>query len=176
MSAGRLSIDDVVGLVESLGGVLTLRPGPGDGSPEAAWGDLFFYYAPDGVLPRTQPFATVVTKDLPGEPAAGLDRPGAFRLNIAASAADSSRWTGRAPGEPAPDDTGPAVPDTVLAHPVYGHLGWVAVVDPGPRTAGAVADLLRAAHARARARRERRLAVRPQPPHLPPSGERSSEM
>ncbi len=164
----------MVALVESLDGVLTLRPGPGDGSPEIAWGDLFFHYAPDGVLPRTQPFATVVTKDYPGEPAAGLDRPGAFRLNIAVSAADFSRWTGRAPGEPAPDDVGPAAPDAVLAHPVYGHLGWLAVVDPGPRTAEAVGGLLRAAHARARARRERRLSAPSRPADLPRQGERSS--
>lgn len=40
--------------VESLGGVLTVRAAPGGGSPEIAWGDLFFSYAPDGLLlPRS---------------------------------------------------------------------------------------------------------------------------
>ncbi len=155
-----MRIDDLVDLVEGLGDVLTLRPGPGDGSPEIAWGDVFLYHAPDGVLPRTQPFATVVTKRYPDEPPSALDRPGAFRLNVAASAADVSRWGGGAPSEP----------DTVTAHPVYG--GWLAVVDPGPRTADAVRELLRAAHARARARHERRSGGAA----LPPKGERSSGM
>ncbi len=164
MDPARTSIDDVVRLVEELGGVLTLRPGPGDGSPEIAWGDVFLYYAPDGVLPRTQPFATVVTKQYPDEPPSGLDRPGAFRLDVAASTADVSRWAGGSPG----------VPDTVTAHPVYG--GWLAVVDPGPRTADAVRELLQAAHARARTRWERHRTERPESGHLPPKGERSSDM
>ena len=60
-----MSIDEVISYVEGLGGVLTLRPQPGDGSPEVGWGDAFLYHAPDGVVPRTQPFATVVTKDHP---------------------------------------------------------------------------------------------------------------
>lgn len=58
-----MTIDEISAYVESLGGVLTMRPAPGDGTPEVAWGDLFFYYAPDGVVPNGQPFATVVTKD-----------------------------------------------------------------------------------------------------------------
>lgn len=68
--------------VVSLGGVLTLRQ-PGDESPEIVWDDVFFYYGPDGQVPNGQPFATVVTKDYPAEPPWRLDRPGAFRLNIA---------------------------------------------------------------------------------------------
>ena len=43
--------------IEELSGVLTLSPHEGDGTPEIAWGDLFFYYAPNGVLPPGQPFA-----------------------------------------------------------------------------------------------------------------------
>ena len=70
-----VSIDEVIGFLESLGGVLTLRPQPGDGWPEAGWGDAFCWYAPDGVVPRTQPFATVVTRDHPGDEASRLDRP-----------------------------------------------------------------------------------------------------
>ena len=58
-----MSIEEIAEFVEGLGGVLTLRPARGDGSPEISWGDLFFYYAPDRVVPQTQPFATVVTKD-----------------------------------------------------------------------------------------------------------------
>ena len=46
--------------------------------------------------------------------------------------------------------------DTVLAHPVYGELGWLAVVNPGPRTAESVRDLLREAHRMAKRRVDRR--------------------
>ena len=46
-------MDEVIAFVEGLGGVLTLRPQPGDGSPEVSWGDAFLYHAPDGIVPRT---------------------------------------------------------------------------------------------------------------------------
>jgi len=151
-----MRIEEIVEAIEALGGVLTLRPQPGDGSPEISWGDLFFYYAPDGVVPRTQPFATIVTKDHPGDEGSRLDRPGAFRLNVAAGSTEFRRWTGRDPRQPATDDPDPSTPDVVIAHPVYGELGWLAVVDPGPRTESTVRDLLRTAHQAARTRRERR--------------------
>ena len=149
-------MDEIVGFTEGLGGVLTLRPQPGDGSPEVSWGDAFFYYAPDGVVPRTQPFATVVTEDHPGDEGSRLDRPGAFRVNVSAGTSGFRRWTGRDPRDPATDDVDPSTPDVLIAHPVYGGLGWLAVVDPGPRTDGAVRDLLRTAHHLARARYDRR--------------------
>ena len=76
-----MTIDDIITQVTGLGGVLTLRPEAGDGSPEISWGDVFFYYAPDGVVPRTQPFATIVTKDYPDDQTSRLDGPGRFRLN-----------------------------------------------------------------------------------------------
>jgi hypothetical protein len=43
-----------------------------------------------------------------------------------------------------------------LPHPVYGSLGWVAVVNPGEHTTDAVLQLLRDAHHAARARVDRR--------------------
>jgi Family of unknown function (DUF6194) len=151
-----VSIDEVIKFLEGLGGVLTLRPQPGDGSPEISWGDAFVYYAPDGVVPRTQPFATIVTKDYPGDEGSRLDRPGAFRVNVAAGTAEFRRWTGRDPREPAREQVDPGTRDVVFAHPVYGGLGWLAVVEPGPRTAHALRALLRTAHSLARARHERR--------------------
>lgn len=140
-----MTIDEISSCVESLGGVLTMRPAPGDGSPEVAWGDLFFYYAPDGVVPNGQPFATVVTKDYPGEPSSGLGS-GVVRVNI-----DAGRR-----GQAETED--PTRRDHVLPHPVYGHLGWVCVVQPGPRTAGELRALLREAHIAAQRRWDRRHA------------------
>ncbi len=138
---------EIIEYVGGLDGVLTLRPVPGDGSPEISWGDTFFYYAPDGVVPATQPFATIVTKDYPGDETSRLDRPNAFRVNVAAGREAFTRWTAHPPGE---------TDDTVIAHPVYGTLGWLAVVNPGPKTTTALRELLRTAHGLARARYERR--------------------
>ena len=158
-----MSIDEILEHVTSLGGVLVLRPGPGDGSPEEAWGDVFLYLAPDGVVPRTQPFATVGTKDVPGDRSSRLDRaPDTFRVDVGAGTAGFTALVGRGPREePAPGEPAPDAVDTVLAHPVYGPLGWVSVVDPGPRTAATVRDLLRDAHTRARARDQRRAGSAP---------------
>ena len=149
-----MDIDEIAAYVETLGGVLTLRPGPEDGTPEVAWGDLFFYYAPDGVLPQTQPFATLVTKNYPGDTASRLDREAAFRVNISAGTEEFRRRTGQHPREARPS----ANPrdDAIIVHPEYGTLGWLAVTNPGPETADAVRELLRLAHDNARTRWERR--------------------
>jgi hypothetical protein len=100
-----------------------------------------------------------VTKDHPDDRSARLDRAGAFRLNVSAGAAEFARWVGRAPRDPAGDEPEPGVPDVVVAHPVYGGLGWLAVVEPGPRTRTAVLELLRTAHRHAQKRYERRSAA-----------------
>ncbi|GAA2098166.1 hypothetical protein GCM10009759_28900 [Kitasatospora saccharophila] len=154
-------MDEIIDFTAGLDGVLTLRPAPGDGTPEISWGDAFFYYAPDGTLPRTgQPFATVVTKDHPDDTASRLDRPGAYRVNIAAGKEELARRTGPAPA-PGTDgteniDDSDDLDDTVIAHPGYAAAGWLAVVNPAGRTAGAVRELLCTAHRLARARHERR--------------------
>lgn len=119
-------------------------------APEISWGDVFFYVALDGRVPSVQPFATIVTKDYPGEPSAGLNRPGSFRVNIdARDAAGRVRPTPKVAADP-------SAPDVLMPHPVYAELGWVAVVDPGERTYEQVRVLLRAAHAAALARWRRR--------------------
>jgi Family of unknown function (DUF6194) len=152
-----MTIDEIISFVGGLDGVLTIRPAPGDGTPEISWGDTFFYYAPDGATPTTaQPFATVVTKNYPGDEASRLDRPDTFRVNIAAGKEAFIQWTGHAPREPASAEVDPSAPDTVIAHPVYGAACWLAVVNPGERTEASSRELLRAAHHLARSRHERR--------------------
>lgn len=156
-----MTIDEIIGFIDGLDGVLILRPAPGDGSPEISWGDTFFYYAPDGVIPTTiQPFATVVTKNYPGDEASRLDRPDTFRVNISAGKEAFIRWTGHPPRESATTEADPGTADTVIAHPVYGTAGWLAVVNPGPRTEAATRELLGTAHHLARSRHERRADVK----------------
>lgn len=152
-----MTIDEIIALVKSFDGALAVVAGPEDGSPEIAWGDAFFYYAPEGTMPKaTQPFATIVTKNYPEDEQSRLDRPGLFRVNIGAGREAFVEWTGHQPGEPA-DHADPSVTDTLIAHPVYGSLGWLAVLNPGPSTTQATSELLRLAYERARARYQRRM-------------------
>lgn len=123
-------------------------PEAGGPFPEIAWGDAFFYYAPDGAVPeRTQPYGTIVTKDYPDDRASALDAPDRFRLNI---------HVGRERAAQLPLGEDPAAADALARHPQYGDAGWVSVVNPGSRTAERVLALLREAHEAARARTERR--------------------
>ncbi|GLY69432.1 DUF6194 family protein [Amycolatopsis taiwanensis] len=159
-----MTMEEIIGFVAELDGVLTLKPAPGDGSPELAWGDTFFYYAPDGVTPtRTQPFATIVTKNYPGDEASHLDRPDAFRVNIAVGKEAFTRWTGHEPRDSAATEIDPSTADTVMAHPVYGTAGWLAVVNQGKRTESETYELLRTAYRLARSRYERRAESRSGP-------------
>ena len=152
----HVNIDDIIEHVTALGGVLTLQPQAGDGGPQISWGDVFFYYAPAGQLPKTQPFATIVTKNYPDEPPSGLDRADAFRLNISVGADEFRAITGRAPREQTLPDIDPSTTDVLLPHPVYGHLAWLAVVTPAERTSTKALELLDSAHRAAQARFQRR--------------------
>lgn len=155
-----MSMEQILSTVKDFDGVLILAPQPGSDVPEVAWGDAFFYYAPDGRVPQNiQPYGTIVTKDHPDDTASRLgparDEPGRWRVNIHVGRRAFERLTGEAPSELTRTRDVAAV-DEIFPHPVYGPLGWVAVVNPGERTMGTVIDLLREAHDAARMRYERR--------------------
>lgn len=146
-----MTMDEIISFVSGFDGVLAFRPVEGDGSPEIAWGDTFFYYSTDGRTPtESQPFATIVTKNYPDDDVSRLDRPGAFRVNVAAGKDVFTQWTGHAPRDT--KAVASAQDDAVIAHPVYGTVGWLAVTNPGPRTDPVVRELLRAAYERTRQR------------------------
>ncbi|KUN88609.1 DUF6194 family protein [Streptomyces griseoruber] len=150
-------MEQIIETVRSFDGALVVVPAPGGGLPEIAWGDAFFYYAPDGRMPlRTQPYGTIVTKDYPGDTASDLAPPDRWRVNVKVDRSTFLDLTGEEPRAlTLPRDH--AAADTVLPHPAYGALGWISVVNPAEGTTELVLRLLRAAHAtaRARARRER---------------------
>jgi len=132
-----------------------MTAGPDDGSPEPAWGDWFIYYAPDQRMPETgQPYATIVTKDHPGDEGSQLGD-GRWRINIHVGAETFRALTGEEP-RPARVARDLSLADVVVPHPLYGTLAWVSVVMPGPRTSATVLGLLREAHIAAKARAERR--------------------
>lgn len=142
-------MQQIIDRVNEFDGALVVVPDETSGSPEIAWGDAFFYYAPDGVMPaRTQPYGTIVTKNYPDDTASRLDEPGRFRVNI---------HTGRERAEEVMDAAADAADsDVFVRHPLYGSAGWVSVVNPDRRTAAQVIALLHDAHDAARARAHRR--------------------
>ncbi|MEU3661436.1 DUF6194 family protein [Streptomyces sp. NPDC032940] len=151
-------MEQIIAQVRAFDGALVLLPERGGDFPEVAWGDAFFYHShsPDGRVPHNvQPYATIVTKDYPGDTASDLDRPGRWRVNIHLDRATFQQVVGEAPrGLSRSHDY--AAADTIVPHPVYGELGWISVVAPGERTAETVLRLLRGAHDAAGARSARR--------------------
>jgi hypothetical protein len=146
--------EEIIGFVSGLPGVYTLTAGPEDGAPEVAWGDTFFFLDPD----RKFPFATIVIKDYPGfDTASQLDRPGAYRVNVAVGRKRYQELLGHPPEAHAEHhaDYDYATPDRLIPHPVYAAQSWVSVVNPGPATAETLRTLLTDAHAHA-GRRHRR--------------------
>ncbi len=148
-----MSMEQILETVRGFDGILELAPAEGSEFPEVAWGDHFFYYAPDGQVPqRAQPFATIVTKDYPGDTGSELDPPDRWRLNIHVGRARFTELTGEEP-RAAESSVDYSASDTVLPHPVYRAQGWIAIVDPGVRTSTIAVSLLRLAHEDARRRK-----------------------
>ncbi|MFH9552787.1 DUF6194 family protein [Streptomyces sp. NPDC017435] len=149
-------MEQIIATVRGLDGALVLVPEPGGEFPELAWGDAFFYYAPDGrIRENVQPYGTIVTKNYPDDAACDLDPPGRWRVNVHVDRAMFQELTGEEPRSISrPRDH--AAADRVIPHPVYGALGWISVVNPGERTKETVVQLLRSAHEAARARFARR--------------------
>jgi len=153
-----MSMEELLQTIRAFEGVLDLAPAEGSGFPEIAWGDHFFYFAPDGKIPdRGQPYATIVTKNYPGDTLSGLDAPGRWRVNIHVGKAAFTELTGSEPARAAVARDFSAA-DVIHPHPVYGALGWIAVVNPGSATTPTVVALLREAHEDARRRAARRAA------------------
>jgi hypothetical protein len=146
-----MDLDDILEDIRAFDGVVEVAPRDGDHTPPIAWGDHFFYYSPDGTVPaNTQPYATIITKDYPDDAQSDLTAEDRWRLNIHVGSARARDLVGDG-GDP---DFSEA--DTILPHPVYGRLGWVAVVNPGERTRATVLHLLHDAHEDERRRAGRR--------------------
>ena len=145
-----MTMEQILGELRSLPGVLELAPQAGSEHPDISWGDYFFYYAPDGRVPQNrQPYATIITKDYPDDTQSHLDPPDRWRLNIHVGQAAFTELIGVGPDAVREGVAGArdfAATDEFLPHPVYGALGWIAVVNPGEGTMPTVTALLRQAH------------------------------
>jgi hypothetical protein len=139
--------EEILAFVGRLEGVAVLTASEEGGAPEVAWGDSFFYYVPPGEQPnyQQQPFATLVCSDYPGfDVESQLDRPGAFRVNIAVGRDRYRHLLGHVAADHQQHhaDYDYARDDVIVPHPVYAGQGWVSIVNPGPRTAAQVLELL----------------------------------
>lgn len=114
-------------------------------------GNYFYYYCPDGKIPeRTFPFATLVTNDL-YDNVSNLNRPDVFRLNIGVSKETYQALLGalpKPPGSTGVVETGHdfTTLDQLMPHPLYGHMGWVCVLNPSAETFVTVQSLLTEAY------------------------------
>ncbi|NNH69103.1 hypothetical protein HLB23_04315 [Nocardia uniformis] len=155
-----MSMDQILTAIRHADGVLELAPAPGDPFPELAWGDHFFYYAPDGQVPqREQPYATIVTKNYPDDASGDLDPPGRWRLNIHVGRRVFTELLGTDPRENPATAVDFTAVDVVLPHPLYRRQGWISIINPDARTTALAVDLLRAAHDDARRRVTRRTST-----------------
>lgn len=145
--------EEIIRFVTSLPHVEAVTAGEGDGSPEVARGDSFFYVRlPDEAeSDQRWPFATIVVKDYPGwDTASDLNRQGLFRVNISVGRQAFEEAFGYAPSAH-PQNQGRfdyTAIDNLIPHPVYATQGWASVVNPGKGTAELVRELLIDAHAR----------------------------
>lgn len=150
-------MQQILAEVRAYDGILELAPEAGSEYPEISWGDHFFYYAPDGRVPRNrQPYATIVTKDYPDDAESRLDTADRWRLNIHVGAQAFADLLGYAPDGIEAAGVDFSAEDVFTPHPLYGAFGWVCVVNPGTATLDRALAALRAAHLADRRRIERR--------------------
>lgn len=143
--------------IRTYDGLLELAPTPGSEHPEISWGDYFFYYAPDGQVPRNrQPYATIVTKNYPDDAESRLNADDRWRLNIHVGARVFAELLGYPPEEIDESGMDYSVIDAFLPHPLYGAYGWICVVNPGSETTERALEELHGAHIADRRRVERR--------------------
>ncbi|MCC5903761.1 MAG: hypothetical protein JJT87_17745 [Halomonas sp.] len=119
--------------------------GPGDGSPEVAWGDTFFYVRDHSGHPKKMPFVTIVTKDYEGfDTASNLDRGGLFRLNIDVGKEKFEALFGFEPRdlELYSDRFDVTSVSQLFPHPVYGASSWVSIINPGSEATDMVNSIL----------------------------------
>jgi hypothetical protein len=110
----------------------------------------FFFYGSERMLP----FATLAMADNEHDRVSGLDRDGAYRLNVGVSRETYRSLFGDEKlrlGSGGVIDGGHdfTVRDQILPHPHYAPQSWVCVVSPGEQTFEVVRGLLREAYERA---------------------------
>jgi hypothetical protein len=162
---GIVTETEIIEYISGLPGVVSFTAREENSAPEAAWGDTFFFYDPEGDRAENQrlPFATIVTHDYAGWDAESqLDREGIFRVNIAVGRSGAEQLLGHSPAqhEAHHHEFDYAATDVLIPHPTYASQGWVSILNPAERTSNQVRQLIDEAHALAVRRQARRLDAR----------------
>ena len=123
-------------------------------APVSAWGETAYFYNPGQVLKRGTYFATIKEKDGAHDKASHMNRDGVWRLNIGVRKATFLSLFNHLPARPPKGGVidGPwafAELDQITPHPVYGWMGWLAILNPGVETFKLCEPLIRDAHQRA---------------------------
>ena len=117
----------------------------GDGSPEIAWGDTFFYVRDNSGEPKKMPFTTIVTKDYTGfDSESNLNRGGLYRLNIEIGKEKFEDLFGFKTNEFEDNRSrfNFSSLNQLFPHPLYGSNGWVSIINPDADSAAKVNNLL----------------------------------
>lgn len=150
---GALTLDEVAARIATrFAGVI----------PTSSWGETSFFYNPDHSLPRGAYFCTLKDHDGENDRGSHLDRPGVYRLNFGLPAKDFTAIFGPRPSRPGKGGIveGPwsfTELDVITPHPVYGWMGWVAVLNPTEKRFDEIVPLLDRAYDKAKASFEKRV-------------------
>lgn len=128
-----------------------------------AWGETSFFYNPGNRFARGTYLATVKDRDGAGDRGSWLDRAGVWRLNLGVCPQTFADLFGERPARPPKGNVieGPwdfTELDTLTPHPVYGWMGWIAILNPAVATWESCHALVEDAHKRARITFEKRIA------------------
>ncbi len=130
--------------------------------PQSAWGEVSYFYNPGLKLKRGTYFATIKQKNGAHDRASDLDRAHVWRLNIGLTKSCYENLFGPPPARPPKGGVvqGPwdfQKLDTIMPHPVYGWMSWIAVLCPSQTTWERCIPLLHNAHSKAKTNFDRRV-------------------
>ena len=130
--------------------------------PKAAWGETSYFFNPGQRFERGTYFATIKDHDGVNDHASRLDRPGVWRLNMGVAKPVYFALFGPPPPRPGKGrtiegDWDFTALDTLMPHPVYGWMGWIAVLNPSPATWARCRPLIESAYERAKATFDKRM-------------------
>jgi hypothetical protein len=122
--------------------------------PKASWGETSYFYNPGRRFANGAYFATIKLSDGPNDTASALSREGVWRLSFGVSKARYAALFGPLPARPAKGgiiagDWDFTALNRLTPHPVYGWMGWCAMLCPGPAELEDCRGLLNEAHSRA---------------------------
>jgi len=119
--------------------------------PVNAWGEKSYFYNPNSRFSRGAYFCTLKEKDGDNDKASNLDRDGIWRLNFGLPKSEFQNLFGPPPKRPTKGDAIRGAwefrtTDLLMPHPVYGWMGWVAVLNPSTDTFDACKPLMKQAY------------------------------